>query len=97
MSFEHSPNTSLPLQCLKYYEFELNLQQGAEYTQRRFINSRQCNPHTVHKLLDWNMEWNDGMESRVEQRMYTIRVTGTVLQGCASYYVSRALISQQRL
>ena len=45
MSFEHSPNTSLPLQCLKYYEFELNLQQGAEYTQRRFINSRQCTPH----------------------------------------------------
>ena len=46
------------------------------------------------------MEWNGGMEkgwnSECTQLQLT-HVTGAVVQGCAGYYVSTALISPRRL
>ena len=40
------------------------------------------------------MGWNSGVENWMERWVQLTCVTGTV-QGCASYYVSRALTSQQ--
>ena len=42
--------------------------------------------------MEWKMEWND--ECTYSQ---LARIAGAVLQGSASYCVSRALISPQRL
>ena len=38
-----------------------------------------------------------GMENGMGWGMWLTHVTGAFVQGCASYYVSRALISLQRL
>ena len=44
------------------------------------------------------MEWNGGMERDGTVNIHSCSyVTGAVVQGCAGYYVSTALISPQRL
>ena len=46
--------------------------------------------YRVHGTVVWKMGWNNAW-------VWIIRVTGAVVQGCASYYMSRALTSLQRL